>query len=166
MVVLPAKEYTMTNLEKNCFKCKTIKPLNEFYKQNAMADGYLNKCKECTKNDATIYRNKNLEKIRAYDMARSKEPQRAKMAAEVNRAWRAEDHRRSRAHNAVARAIKKGLLVFSPCIKCGEKKSVAHHEDYDQPLDVVWLCQPCHRQRHKEIRKQLCCIQESETPTL
>ena len=151
MVVLTAQEYTMTNLKKNCFKCKTIKPLNEFYKHQQMVDGYLNKCKGCAQNDATTYRNKNLEKIRAYDVARSKEPERAKLAAEVNRAWRAEDHRRSKAHRAVAKAIKQGLLVSSPCIRCGEKKSVAHHEDYDQPLDVVWLCQPCHKQRHKEI---------------
>jgi hypothetical protein len=28
---------------------------------------------------------------------------------------------------------------------------LAHHEDYDKPLEVVWLCQPCHKQRHKEI---------------
>ena len=156
----------MINFEKNCFKCKTIKPLNEFYKHNAMSDGHLNKCKECTKNDVLSHRNKNIEKIRAYDRARAKEPHRTKLALEVNRAWRAEDTRRSKAHKSVAKAIKQGLLVSSPCIRCGEKKSVAHHEDYDQPLDVVWLCQPCHKQRHKEIRKQPCCIQESETPTL
>jgi hypothetical protein len=28
---------------------------------------------------------------------------------------------------------------------------LAHHEDYDRPLDVMWLCQPCHKQRHKEL---------------
>lgn len=142
----------MTLLEKECFKCKTIKPLSEFYKHSAMGDGHLNKCKKCTKNDATTHRNKNLEKIRAYDRARAKKPQRAKLALEVNRAWRAEDHRRSRAHGAVAQAIKKGLLIRCPCVRCGEQKSLAHHEDYDKPLEVVWLCQPCHKQRHKEIK--------------
>jgi hypothetical protein len=30
-------------------------------------------------------------------------------------------------------------------------KTLAHHESYDEPLTVMWLCQPCHKQRHKEI---------------
>ena len=136
---------------KECFKCKTIKPLSEFYKHSAMGDGHLNKCKECTKNDATAHRNKNLEKIRAYDRDRAKAPERSKAAQEINAAWRKADNRRTRAHVAVARAVRKGSLVRSPCIRCGEQKSLAHHEDYDKPLEVVWLCQPCHKQRHKEI---------------
>jgi hypothetical protein len=137
---------------KECFKCKTVKPLEEFYKHSQMADGHLYKCKECNKNDATKHRNKNLEKIRAYDRERAKEPERIKAASDINRAWRAEDKRRQIAHNAVSRAVRAGKLARYPCVRCGEDKSIAHHEDYDKPLEVMWLCQPCHKQRHKELR--------------
>jgi ribosomal protein S27AE len=137
---------------KECFKCKTVKPLTEFYKHSQMADGHLNKCKECNKNDVTTHRNKNLEKIREYDRARGKESKRIKAATEITRAWRAEDVRRNVAHSLVAKAVRNGTLVRQPCVRCAEAKSLAHHEDYDHPLTVMWLCQACHKQRHKELR--------------
>jgi ribosomal protein S27AE len=139
---------------KECFKCQTVKPLTEFYKHSKMADGHLNKCKECTKHDATTHRNQNLEKVRQYDRERAKKPERVKAATEITRAWRVEDSRRSACHSAVARAVSAGDLVRRPCVRCGEKKSVAHHEDYDKPLEVMWLCQPCHKQRHKELKEE------------
>jgi len=139
---------------KECFKCKTIKPLENFYKHSQMADGHVNKCKECNKNDVTTNRNKNIEKVRAYDRERSKIPERIKANVEVNRAWRAEDSRRNVAHSAVAKAIRNGLLVRMPCVRCNEEKTVAHHEDYDYPLAIMWLCQACHKQRHKELKNE------------
>jgi hypothetical protein len=140
---------------KSCFKCNAVKPLSEFYKHSEMADGHVNKCKDCNKKDVNENRLKNLDYYREYDRDRAKNHDRVKANAEINKAWREADKRRAMCHNAVARAIKSGELVRQPCVRCLNIKSLAHHEDYDSPLDVVWLCQPCHKQRHKEIIKEI-----------
>jgi ribosomal protein S27AE len=67
---------------------------------------------------------------------------------QITKAWREEDRRRCRAHSAVARAIRFGTLVRQPCESCNNATSVAHHDDYDKPLDVRWLCQACHKHHH------------------
>ena len=138
---------------KICFKCNKEKPLADFYKHLGTADGYLGKCKNCAKLDANKYRADNLKKVREYDKLRAKNPERRKANIDINKAWRQEDKRRSKCHSAVSRAIKSGELVRQNCERCGNKNSLAHHEDYDKPLIVNWLCQPCHKQRHKEILK-------------
>jgi hypothetical protein len=138
---------------KTCFKCNVQKPLIEFYKHKGMADGFLNKCKSCTREDVIDNRNKNIEKYREYDRERAKNSERQQARIEINRAWRNEDKRRAKCHNAVARAIKSGELVRIPCVRCGDVNSLAHHEDYDKPLEVIWFCQPCHKERHKEINQ-------------
>jgi ribosomal protein S27AE len=56
-----------------------------------------------------------------------------------------------RAHNAVYRAVKTGkLLRPTSCPKCGrtDKRIQAHHADYNKPLEVTWLCAPCHSKEH------------------
>lgn len=141
----------MITNQKTCFKCLKAKPVDEFYKHRRMADGRLGKCKDCAKADATEHRNRNIDRIRAYDMERAKSPKRAAATVKTSKAWRQKDPRFTAAHNAVARAIRRGDLVRSPCEKCGREKAFAHHESYDKKLDVVWLCQPCHKNRHKEM---------------
>lgn len=57
------------------------------------------------------------------------------------------EQRRS-AYLAVAAAKRSGILVREPCFVCGHHKSEAHHEDYDRPLEVIWLCRMHHYRRH------------------
>lgn len=42
---------------------------------------------------------------------------------------------------------RRGHLTPEPCADCGAPDVQMHHEDYDRPLDVIWLCPPCHRER-------------------
>jgi hypothetical protein len=48
--------------------------------------------------------------------------------------------------------IKRGFLIPLPCEICSEKKVEAHHDNYDQPYCVRWLCFKCHRNHHKEVK--------------
>ena len=53
-----------------------------------------------------------------------------------------------RAHLIARKAIKDGKLIRKPCEVCGARPVDAHHNDYDRPLDVRWLCQKHHRRFH------------------
>lgn len=53
-----------------------------------------------------------------------------------------------RANNMVERALKKGILKPKGCEQCG-KHAVAHHDDYNKPLDVRWLCDKHHFEWHQ-----------------
>lgn len=57
-----------------------------------------------------------------------------------------------KAKNLANRARRKGLLVPQPCEVCGSQKVQAHHDDYDRPLVVRWLCPKHHRQADIERR--------------
>jgi hypothetical protein len=104
-------------------------------------------------NDANIHRIKNIDRIREYDRARAKDPVRAKNASSITKRWRKADSRRQRAHNMVARAVKIGKIEVRPCewAGCKNTKTYAHHENYDNPLTVVFYCQPHHKERHKQM---------------
>lgn len=54
------------------------------------------------------------------------------------------------AHEQVAYAVKTGRLKKESCEVCGEQKSHAHHDDYNKPLVVRWLCTDCHKRWHRE----------------
>lgn len=52
------------------------------------------------------------------------------------------------AHYAVTRALSTGTLVRGPCEVCGEPRTHGHHDDYEKPLQVRWLCTRHHREIH------------------
>jgi hypothetical protein len=56
-----------------------------------------------------------------------------------------------KARVAISNAVKLGKIKRLPCEVCGNIKADAHHEDYDEPLEVVWLCRKHHFQAHYPI---------------
>jgi|HubBroStandDraft_5_1064220.scaffolds.fasta_scaffold1449694_2 hypothetical protein len=52
----------------------------------------------------------------------------------------------------VRNALKGGSLVKPDvCSRCGKKARLhGHHADYSKPLEVEWLCHPCHVGEHQK----------------
>lgn len=132
---------------KACFKCGETKPLADFYRHRAMADGHLKKCKVCAKADVAAHRQKNIDAIREYDRRRATSPARREFASAVQRRWRQAHPDRRAAQMLLRKAVKSGDVKPTPCWVCGSTAE-AHHPDYSRPLDVVWLCSAHHKQAH------------------
>ena len=137
---------------KTCFKCGVCQPLSEFYRHERMADGHLNKCKACTKKDTFERRHGNgREKVLAYEMARSSRHERVELRKKTTKEWVERNPRERKCQNDVANAVRSGRLFKWPACavpECESTRPVAHHPDYGQPLQVVWLCQAHHKQAH------------------
>lgn len=126
-----------------------------------MADGHLNVCKDCKKSASKDIRDNNPEYYREYDRQRSVTSQRreslelyakgkGKSAAKAAKEkYIANNGKKRRAHNAVSNALRDGKLTRKSCEVCGEVKTNGHHDDYDKPLDVRWLCDTHHNLWHK-----------------
>ena len=70
----------------------------------------------------------------------------------------------ARAHQVVAQAVRSGRLVRDSCCVCGSSEGVeGHHDDYDKPLAVIWLCKKHHEQRHSEIGYPLVDYNKKDT---
>jgi hypothetical protein len=49
----------------------------------------------------------------------------------------------------------RGIIAREACFICDEPKAEMHHENYDNPLEVLWLCRPCHVEHHTEARAEM-----------
>ncbi len=131
-------------MEKVCFKCGLLKELTDFYKHPQMADGHLNKCKECNRKDVIENRLKKVDYYREYDKNRG-----SRQGYEYCKEYRTKYPNKYKAHSLVNYAIKAGRLKNEECRECGRVEDThAHHDDYSKPLNVRWLCPPCHKSWH------------------
>ena len=126
---------------KECFKCKKEKSLSSFYKHPQMKDGRVNKCKECNKEDVRENRKVNIEYYRAYDIKRG-----SRQTEEYRKRYKKENPIKNGARTMVGNAVRDGKISKAErCEECGETCRLhGHHDDYAKPLEVRWLCAPCH----------------------
>ena len=126
---------------KYCLKCKTSKDKAEFYAIKARTDGLSPYCRKCYREYLRQWA--RTDKGRA-NVSRKSHRMSVKHAAKLLA--------RRQLRYSVARG---GTIRPTQCSQCGSPKQIeAHHEDYSKPLDVMWLCQLCHKAHHGKIVDQ------------
>lgn len=56
---------------------------------------------------------------------------------------------RVKARDMVSKAIRDGGIKKGTCEVCGTNENIqGHHDNYDEPLNVRWLCKKHHRELH------------------
>lgn len=129
---------------KRCYFCKEQKPVSDFNRDRSRGDGLQNRCRCCQLKANREWAQRHPEVRRS--------ALRRQYAQEVTRRPTKQSPReKKRAHYAVEMAIKKGLMARpSACSRCGRTQFPihGHHENYSKPLDVIWLCAPCHGEAH------------------
>lgn len=150
--------------EKKCISCGITKELSEYYKHPKMADGHLNKCKECQKANSKAAREQNPDHYREYDKARSNQPDRVRARreylqtdagkaakAKAIKAYQERYPMKRAAHVIVGNAIRDGAIKKPEAYEsCGSTNKIeAHHDNYTKPLEVRWLCEECHKEWHR-----------------
>lgn len=136
---------------------------------------YLRQWREKNKDHLAEYRRKNEEHIRAVRKVyyeehkdelnrnhreyvrenKEKENARSRQYNKKHRVAIREYERRYRketnyAKDKVRDAIKSGKLIKKSCEVCGNEKVQAHHDDYNKPLEIRWLCRRCHSEWHRK----------------
>lgn len=148
---MPKQEYPQ---DKTCTKCGQAKPLDEFNWQRSNKDGRQGRCKACVDaQNRKWYRENQARKIAANGRWRRENRERVSAQLKRHRECHPE---KARARHRLNEAVRAGKLSKSTCCEsCGARTESreldGHHEDYDKPLDVEWLCRRCHAARH------LCC---------
>lgn len=126
---------------KVCKKCGIEKSLSEFYYRKGNGT-YPGKCKKC-----------ELSQQKAFHQTKERKEWRNKW----NRKYIKKNNikeTRQKAWELLNYAVKNGIMIRPEnCTKCGSDKRIqAHHDDYSKPLDVVWLCEQCHKDIHNATK--------------
>ncbi|MBV7475363.1 hypothetical protein [Pseudoxanthomonas sp. PXM05] len=121
------------------------------------------RCKSCVSAEAKEYRERRFAergpekqnrcplKYAAREAKYRADPAIRQRRADSARARAAQPEYRVRAlaRRMVRSAVERGDLVRKPCEQCQCIPADAHHDDYNHPLSVRWLCKQHHADWHK-----------------
>lgn len=139
-----------------CKSCGLEKAPSLFYASNK------SRCKECIKARVKVNREENVERYKEFERSRANNPERVQARKEylltdagkaskkkaINK-YKESNPKKRAVHVITGNAIRDNKLIKGNCEVCGSDETiVAHHCDYDKPLDVMWLCAKHHSEWH------------------
>lgn len=127
---------------KRCWICKKVLPIESFNRNRSKKGGHEEACREC-------------EKVRKRNIRKQPKHIERNKAYAVERRGSIYYRPKLSAGSAVRSALLRGEIERGPCAVCGvtleETRIEAHHPDYSRHLDIVPLCQFCHKRLEEEI---------------
>ena len=136
---------------KQCPKCKTEKPLTlKFWGiHRKRKDGFQFYCRKCKKLDDRIYSRKYREENPEWK--KEDNHNNLSIQAKLIKEYYKKYPERLKVNQLVGYLIRKGKINRKPCQICENIKSHGHHEDYNKPLDIIWLCAKHHKAIHNPL---------------
>lgn len=135
-------------MKKTCCICKKEKEIEMFCKDKREDDGKSTTCRQC----CAEYRSLNKDKISKYQNEYRKN-HKEEIRKNLNK-YKENNKRKLCVHSMVRYYIDNGLMIRSEyCQDCGVMcKTEGHHENYNEPKNVLWLCRKCHKIRHRKYK--------------
>lgn len=159
---LPIEQFGFYKNRKNILRYRRCKSCvasykNEHYRNNEdlyklRAKNHLNDNREHHRNRSRKYREDHYEHLSRL----AKERYTSEEGREANR-LRSRKYRenptnrmKEKARGVVNSLVRNGIISKpSGCVECGKLGKVeAHHDDYNKPLEVLWVCRKCHFKKH------------------
>lgn len=142
---------------KLCSRCGEVKPFDQFSRDCRAKDGLQSACRSCMKQHRITHKVEIAKHDRLYhsahrpqQAARNRRYHAANPAAKSasTQRWDAAHPGAAAARVRVQYALKAGRLIKPiSCELCGSQPEILqghHHLGYEHPLQVQWLCSPCH----------------------
>lgn len=128
-----------------CRKCDIVKPVSAFYLSSIRASKNTGECKDCVCSRVKAANNKP-HRREYLSSDEFKKVNSGKISRYMQRY-----PGRCKARDITKKAIDRGDLIRPvECSVCSNEGVIeAHHDDYNHPLDVRWLCKTCHGEWHR-----------------
>lgn len=146
----------MSKIEKNCLVCNEV-----FYTRKGQINA--GKGKTCSRSCAAKLTPKRDCRGNKNNNWKGGVSGTSSAYLKAKRSYNLRHPKKTAAHMAVRNALRSGHLKRKSCEKCGAAKAEAHHENYEVPLDVIWVCRECHRDIH--YGPQIASVTRGHLPT-